>query len=275
MRHLSQTVLRCDGYPCAATRKHPGGARRGSAPPGYRLPDEGSPVLSLLLLLPGLSLDLLLLVQHRAFLGDLDVVHRYVDLRHPQAGQALDPVDDVAARRLGELRDRVAVLDDHREVYGRLLVAYLDADAAGVVSGRAAGNALQEAADGCGGAAGHLHLLHLLGRDTGDLGDDRVANGGPAALALEGASLAVPLGSLFAHGLSSPRRLRPHSYAKPGALKPRTPEVEEPKSSVTGADLFAVPLLEQELSGDVASEGGYVTFCGEPAFRPYREEIVE
>src|SRR5919107_390247 len=158
----------------------------------------------LLLLLPGLPLDLLLLLQHRPLLGDLDVVDRYVDFGHPQAGQALDAVDDVLACRLGELRDRVTVLDGHREVYGRLLLADLDADAAGEVPGRAgAGNALQEAAHGRGGAATHLHLLDLLGRDAGDLGDHGVAYGGAAALALQGALL-------FAQDLSSPRLLRPH-----------------------------------------------------------------
>src|ERR687895_858485 len=153
--------------------------RRGNAPGGRDPPGSATPGAGylrlfrrpsgLLLLLPGLPLDLLLLVEHRALLGDLDVVDGYVDLGHPQAGQALHPVYDVAARRLGELRDRVAVLDGHREVYGRLLLADLDADAAGEVPGRAgAGNALQEPAHGRGGAATHLHLLDLLGRDAGD-----------------------------------------------------------------------------------------------------------
>ena len=103
-----------------------------------------------------------------------------------QAGQVLDPVDDVAAHRFGELRDRVAVLDGHREVHGRFFLTDLDGDSAGIVPGRAARDALEEAADGSGGAAAHLHLLDLLGRDAGDLGDHRVADGGRAALALEG-----------------------------------------------------------------------------------------
>src|SRR3712207_3310874 len=207
-------------------RRH-GNAPGGRDPPGSA-PGAGYPRLfrrlsGLLLLLPGLPLDLLLLAEHRALLGDLDVVDGYVDLGHPQAGQVLHPIYDVAARRLGELRDRVAVLDGHREVHGRLLLAHLDADATGVVRGRAlaghgAGYALQEAADRRGRAAAHLHLLDLLGRDAGDLGDHRVANGRPAALALEGVPPA--LSGALAQGLSSPRRLWAHSCAKPGTLKP-------------------------------------------------------
>src|SRR5918992_766681 len=206
--------------------------RRGNAPGGRDPPGSGTPGAGYLrlfrrpsgrlLLRPGLPLDLLLLVEHRALLGDLDVVDGYVDLGHPQAGQALRPVYDVAARGLGELRDRVAVLDGHREVYGRLLLAHLDADAArvvgGALAGHGAGDALQEAADRRGRAAAHLHLLDLLGRDAGDLGDHRVANGRPAALALEGVPPA--LSGALAQGLSSPRRLWAHSCAKPGALKP-------------------------------------------------------
>ena len=86
------------------------------------LSGKAVPALGPLLLLSGLPLDLLLLVEHRALFRDLDVVDRYVDLRDPQACQALDPVDDVAAYRFGELRDRVTVLDGQREVNGRLFL---------------------------------------------------------------------------------------------------------------------------------------------------------
>src|SRR3712207_8904740 len=81
------------------------------------------------LLLPRLLLHLLLLAQHRPLLRELDVVDRYVDLGHPQAQQVLHPVDHVAARGIGDLRDRHPILDGHREVYSRLLLTDLYRDA--------------------------------------------------------------------------------------------------------------------------------------------------
>jgi len=47
---------------------------------------------------------------------------------------------------------------------------------------RATGHAVEDSADGAGGAAAHLYRFDLLGRDARNLGDDGVAYGGVAAL---------------------------------------------------------------------------------------------
>src|SRR5215207_3283522 len=174
------------------------GSRPSAGSPG----DDAPSGLGLLLLAPRLLLDLFLLFQHRPLLRDLDVVDRYVDLRDPQPGQALHPVNDVAAHGLPSLRDGLAVLDGHRQVDGRLLLADLDADAAGVARARAAGHALQEAPDGRAGAAAHLYLLHLLGRDAGDLLDHRGRYRGAAAVAVQRA-LPLPVITPFGHASPS------------------------------------------------------------------------
>src|SRR3712207_9435957 len=74
------------------------------------------PLLLLRLLLPALLLQLALPLLLGLLLREEDVGDRYVDLGDPQAHQALHTVDDVAAHRLGELRDGLAVLGRQRQV---------------------------------------------------------------------------------------------------------------------------------------------------------------
>jgi hypothetical protein len=45
-----------------------------------------------------------------------------------------------------------------------------------------------------------------------------------------------------------------------------------PRFDEGGRHVFSVLEFDR---GDVASEGGYVPFCGEPALCPYREETIE
>src|SRR5215210_7188706 len=168
----------------------------------------------LLFLAPGHLFRLLLLLQHRPFFGDLHVVDRYVYFVHAQAGEVLHAVYNVAPDGVGEPWYGLAVLYGHRQVYGGLFFADLDGYAFGEVptstaatAGDAARHTLQEAADGRGGAAAHLDLLDLLGRDAGDLGDHGVAHRGGAHVALEGASLAAS----FAHALVLSDLFVPHT----------------------------------------------------------------
>jgi hypothetical protein len=147
------------------------------------------PLLGLLLLFSSLLLHSFSLAQHRSLFGKLDVADGYVDLCDPQAYQVFHPVYNVAARRLGDLWDRLTVFYGHRQVDGGFFLADLDADAARdapsvrAAAGYAAGHTLQEPSD-CGrGAAAHLDLLHLLSCDAGYTGDYSVLDGGGAVFA--------------------------------------------------------------------------------------------
>src|SRR5215208_7593597 len=84
-------------------------------------------------------------LQHRPLFRDLYVVDCYVHLGHAQAREALHAVDDVAPSSLRDLGYRLTILYGHRQVYGCLFFADLDAHAPGVVhTARAAGHALQD-----------------------------------------------------------------------------------------------------------------------------------
>src|SRR5918997_57864 len=150
------------------------------------------PLLFLRLLFPALLLQLLAPLLFGLLLREEDVGDRHVDLGHPQAHEALDPVDHVAAHRFGELGDGLAVLGRQRQVEGSLFLPDLDRDALGLT---AAGYGAEDAAHGLRGAAAHPDAVNLLGRDPSDLGDHAVRYGGIAALGLERAAL-------FAHASS-------------------------------------------------------------------------
>src|SRR5918998_6811524 len=154
-------------------------------------------LLFLRLLLPALLLQLALALLLGLLLREEDVGDRYVDLGHPQAHQALPPVDHVLAHRLGELGDGLAVLGRQRQIEGRLFLSDLDRDARGL-GAAATGDATDEAAHGLRGTAPHPDAVHLLGRDPGDLGDHAVRDAGAAALSLERTAT-----TLFGH-VSSP-----------------------------------------------------------------------
>src|SRR5215210_4370655 len=141
------------------------------------------PLLLLRLLLPALLLQLALPLLFGLLLREEDVGDRYVDLGHPQADQALHPVDHVAPDGLGELGDGLAVLGRERQVEGRLFLADLDRDAHGLGTA-ATGDAADEAAHGLRGAAAHPDAVYLLVRVSGDLGDHAVRDAGAAALGL-------------------------------------------------------------------------------------------
>src|SRR5918997_2914456 len=165
------------------------------AAPGAPLANASSPakvlldpLLLLRLLLPALLLQLALPLLFGLLLGEEDVGDRYVDLRDPQAHQALHPSDHVAAHRLGELGDGLAVRGRQRQVEGGLFLPDLDRDALGLGTA-AAGYGTEDAAHGLRGAAAHPDALDLLSRDPGDLGDHAVRYGGIAALGLERAAL--------------------------------------------------------------------------------------
>jgi uncharacterized protein YbjT (DUF2867 family) len=83
------------------------------------------------------------------------------------------------SHRFGHLRDRSTVLDGYREVDGRFLLANLHRDAASLAGATA--NAVEDSADGAGGAA-HMYRFDLLGRDACNLGDDGDAYGRVAVL---------------------------------------------------------------------------------------------
>src|SRR5918992_76793 len=154
------------------------------------------PLLFLRLLLPALLLQLALTLLFGLLLREEDVGDRYVDLGHPQAHQALHPVDHVAAHSLGELGDGLAVLGRQRQVEGRLFLADLDRDARGL-GAAATGDAAYEAAHGLRGTAAHPDAVNLLGCDPSDLGDHAVRDAGAAALSLERTAT-----TLFGHGSS-------------------------------------------------------------------------
>src|SRR3712207_5545033 len=161
------------------------------------------PLLLLRLLLPALLLQLALSLLFGLLLREEDVGDRYVDLSDPQADQALHAVDHVAAHRLGELGDGLAVLGRQRQVEGRLLLPDLDRDALGLA---AAGYGTEDAAHGLRGAAAHPDAVDLLGRDSGDLGDHAVRDARVAALGLERAArlLAPLLGHAFSPFVGEP-----------------------------------------------------------------------
>lgn len=81
------------------------------------------PLLGLLLLFSSLLLHSFSLAQHRSLFGKLDVADGYVDLCDPQAYQVFHPVYNVAARRLGDLWDRLTVFYGHRQVDGGFFLA--------------------------------------------------------------------------------------------------------------------------------------------------------
>src|ERR687893_79900 len=156
------------------------------------------PLLLLRLLLPALLLQLALPLLFGLLLREKDVGDRHVDLRDSQAHQALHPVDHVAAHRLGDLRDGLAVLGRQRQVEGGLFLPDLDRDALGLAA--ATGYGTEDAAHGLRGAAPHPDAVDLLGRDPGDLGDHAVRYGGIAALGLERAALFAHASSPFVGG---------------------------------------------------------------------------
>src|SRR3712207_5811275 len=118
------------------------------------------PLLLLRLLLPALLLQLALPLLFGLLLREEDVGDRYVDLGHPQAHQALHPVDHVAAHRLGELGDGLAVLGRQRQVDGGLFLPDLDRYALGLAAA-AAGYGTEEAAHRLRGAAAHPDAVNL------------------------------------------------------------------------------------------------------------------
>src|SRR5215213_5169902 len=121
----------------------------------------------------------------RLLLREEYVRDRYVDLGHAEAYQALHPVGHVAPDGLGELGYRLAVLGRQRQVYGGLLLANLHRDPLGLATaGPAAGNSVENAANGLRGAAAHPDALDLLGSEPGDLRDNAVRDAGGAALCL-------------------------------------------------------------------------------------------
>src|SRR5919107_2891088 len=140
------------------------------------------PLLFLGLLLAALLLELSLPLLLRLLLREEDVGDRYVDLRYAEANQALHPVGHVAPHGLGELGYRLAVLGRQRQVDGGLLLADLHRDPLGLATaGPAAGNGVENAANGLRGAAAHPDAVDLLGRDPGDLRDNAIRDACGAA----------------------------------------------------------------------------------------------
>src|SRR5215213_2583149 len=135
------------------------------------------PLLLLRLLLPALLLLLGLLLREE------DVGYRNVDLGHPQPHEVLDPVDHVAAHRLGELGDGLAVLRRERKIQGCLFLTDLDRDTLGLAASSTSYGA-EDAAHGLRGATAHPDAFYLLGRYTRDLRDHAVRDGGAATLRL-------------------------------------------------------------------------------------------
>src|SRR5215212_7157727 len=124
------------------------------------------PLLFLSLLLAALLLDLLLPLLLGLLLREEDVGDRYVHLRYAKPHQALQPVGHVTAHGLGELWYRLAVLGRQRQVEGSLLLAHLHRDARRLTSaGPAAGDSVENAANGLRGAAAHPDTVDLLGGD--------------------------------------------------------------------------------------------------------------
>src|SRR5215216_1094595 len=143
------------------------------------------PLLFLGLLLAALLLELPLPLLLLLLLREEDVGDRYIDLGYAKANQALHPVGHVAPHGLGELGYRFSVLGRQRQVYGGLLLAHLHRDPLGLATaGPAAGNGVENAANGLRGAAAHPDALDLLGSDPGDLRDNAVRDAGGAALCL-------------------------------------------------------------------------------------------
>src|SRR5918994_7428176 len=143
------------------------------------------PLLFLGLLLAALLLELPLPLLFGLLLREEDVGDHYVDLGYAKADQALHPVGHVAAHGLGELGYRLAVLGRQRQVEGHLFLAHLYRDPLGLATaGPAAGNGVENAANGLRGAAAHPDAVDLLRCDPGDLRDDAVRDAGGAALCL-------------------------------------------------------------------------------------------
>src|SRR5215211_7211311 len=135
--------------------------------------------------LAALLLELLLPLLLRLLLREEDVGDRYVDRGYAKANQTLHPVGNVAPHGLGELGYRLAVLGRQRQVDGGLLLSRLHRDSLGLASaGPAAGNSVENAANGLRGAAAHPDAVDLLGSDPGDLRDHAVGDAGGAALCL-------------------------------------------------------------------------------------------
>src|SRR3712207_3470786 len=124
--------------------------------------------------------------------GEDYVAYGHVQLSDAEPGYALDAVGDPAPHLIHGLQDVPAVLDAHREVYGGLDLADLDGDAARLAL--RTGYVAEDPAGRPGGAAAHMDALHLLRSPADYRGDDRVADGGAAALAHERAFV-----SLLAH----------------------------------------------------------------------------
>jgi hypothetical protein len=100
---------------------------------------------------------------------------------------------------LDDLHDVPAVLDTHREVDGYLGGADRDRDAARLAL--RAGDGADDASGGARGTSAHVDAVYLLRRHASYLGDDRIGDDGPAALAHERA--VGPLLALLAQFLSS------------------------------------------------------------------------
>src|SRR5215217_8136226 len=141
------------------------------------------PLLLLRLLLPALLLQLALPLLLGLLLREEDVGYRNVDLGHPQPHEVLDPVYHVAAHRLGELGDGLAVLRRERKIQGCLFLTDLDRDTLGLAASSTSYGA-EDAAHGLRGATAHPDAFYLLGRYTSDLRDHAVRDGGAATLRL-------------------------------------------------------------------------------------------
>src|SRR5215208_5303767 len=157
----------------------------------YCLPDP----LFLLEFTPALLLLLLALLLREEHVVDSDV-----HLRDVEAHEVLHAVDDVLANGLGDLRDRLSVLDRQRYVDRGLNLADLHGDPARLAAAAtdvAAGHAAQDPAYSLLGTAAHPDAVYFLRCDAGDLGNDAVFDPGAPSLCLEWAVLL--LGPLFAH----------------------------------------------------------------------------
>lgn len=154
------------------------------------LPDP----LLLLLLLLDLALLLLLLLLLALLLREEHVVDGDVHLGDPQTYEILDPVYDVPADGLRNLRDAPAVRNGRRDIYRGLDLPDLDGDPAGFAAAAAhTGDAAQQAADGLGGAAAHPNAVYLLRRNSRDLGDHAIFDARRAPIGMERAVLLGPL----------------------------------------------------------------------------------